>query len=144
MQAVLASSQVLFLNNFHGDGLSICVYVCVCVWKSRASNWSQTTGRRGYCVGGASPWSGTRGHLECLSRVPAPGQTTVSRNNLPASGACVGMQVSVWLFSSIKPDDAANRSVSLRVRSQKVLATGGTRESWPTARDTIEPVCVSV
>lgn len=119
--------------------------MCACVYGSLgASNWSQTTGRRGYCVGGASHWSGTRGHWECLSWVLASGQTLVSGNNLPASGACVGMQVSVWLFSSNKADDAASGSVPVRVRSQKVLATGGTRGSWPTARDTIEPVCVSV
>lgn len=32
--------------------------------------------------------------------------------------------------------------VPVRVRSQKELATGGTRGSWPAARDTIGPVCV--
>lgn len=144
MQPVLASSQVVLLTNFPDDGLSI-LCVCVCVYGSLgASNCSQTTGRHGYCVGCASHWSGTRGHWECLSGVPAPGQTRVSGNIVPASGACVGMQVSVWLFSSIKPDDAASGSVSVRVRSQKVLATGGTRGSWPSARDTIEPVCVCV
>lgn len=76
--------------------------VCLCVHGSLgASSWSQTTGRRGSCLGGTRHWSGTRGHWDCLSGVPAAGQTRVSGNNVPASGAREGMQVNSRVSSQM-------------------------------------------